>query len=289
MKPKGPNSIRSQLMAQTSFFALVFIIFALLAILFASSEGALVGILAGWFVMALLWAANKFRKRYFVCTAKLFVILCLSFSIIAPWFFLKVIPEHKYFNFSSSALNFVSDKLMLKDFSGEVRKQQWRETWRMMSASPATFIFGTGLSGYQENVEPYHQEGIFFNHERDVNFRDKIVWQEGDYKAKHWRPVEIYMYPHNIFLNFWTELGLAGMVLFAWIIGRFLYIAFRLAQIDSKNKGIALGLLGAMVAIFVHGLVDVPYFKNDLAVVFWVLLATLGALNIGERKEIRYK
>ncbi|MDO8260559.1 MAG: hypothetical protein Q7T50_03640, partial [Candidatus Magasanikbacteria bacterium] len=104
-----------------------------------------------------------------------------------------------------------------------------------------------------------------------------------------WRPVEIYMYPHNIFLNFWTELGLAGMVLFAWIIGRFLYIAFRLAQIDSKNKGIALGLLGAMVAIFVHGLVDVPYFKNDLAVVFWVLLAILGALNIGERKEIRYK
>lgn len=265
------------------------IIVYLLAIVFASSEGALVGILAGLFVVGLLWMGDRLGKRIYFCLARIFIFLFLGFSIIAPWFFLNVIPEHKYFNFSNPVLNFVTDKMMLKDFSGEVRKQQWRETWKMMTASPARFIFGTGLSGYQENVASYHQEGIFFNHERDADFRRKIVWEEGDYKAKHWRPVEIYMYPHNIFLNFWTELGLAGMVLFIWIIGKAMYLSLKIYEQKSVYKGIALGLVGAMVAIFVHGLVDVPYFKNDLAVVFWVLLAVLGALGIGIRKDVRYK
>ena len=31
--------------------------------------------------------------------------------------------------------------------------------------------------------------------------------------------------------------------------------------------------MAGMVAMLAYGLVDVPYFKNDLSVVFWVLLA----------------
>jgi len=34
-----------------------------------------------------------------------------------------------------------------------------------------------------------------------------------------------------------------------------------------------LGLLLFLVAIFVHGLIDIPYLKNDLALVFWMVLA----------------
>jgi len=259
----------------------------LLAIVFASSEGALVGILAAWFIFALLWVGEKFKFNFLNYLAKIFIIIFLGFSIIAPWFFLKVIPEYKYFNFSSHSLNYLTDKLMLKDFSGEVRKQQWRETWAMMTVSPATFIFGTGLDNYRASVAPYHQPGIFFNFDRDMDFRRKIVWAGSEYKTKHWQPVEIYMYPHNIFLNFWTELGLAGMVLFIWIIGRFIYIGLKLLKQESEYKGIILGLIGAMIVIFVHGLVDVPYFKNDLAVVFWVLLALMGALEVGLKKKVR--
>jgi hypothetical protein len=41
-----------------------------------------------------------------------------------------------------------------------------------------------------------------------------------------------------------------------------------------------LGIVLAMVAIIVHGLVDVPYFKNDLALEFWTLLGIqFGALR----------
>ncbi len=106
-----------------------------------------------------------------------------------------------------------------------------------------------------------------------------------EYKAKHWRPVEIYKYPHNIFLNFWTELGLTGMVLFALVIGKFLFIGLKLLETDCRNKGIILGLIGAMMAIFIHGLVDVPYFKNDLSVLFWIIVAMMGAFELSLKNK----
>ncbi len=38
-----------------------------------------------------------------------------------------------------------------------------------------------------------------------------------------------------------------------------------------------LGVLLALVGIVIHGLVDVPYFKNDLSLEFWVLLGVSWA------------
>ena len=43
-----------------------------------------------------------------------------------------------------------------------------------------------------------------------------------------------------------------------------------------------LGVLLALIAVIVHGLVDVPYFKNDLSLEFWTLVAvTLAGLHWG--------
>jgi hypothetical protein len=36
--------------------------------------------------------------------------------------------------------------------------------------------------------------------------------------------------------------------------------------------------MAAMVAIIIYGLVDVPYFKNDLSVLFWTILG-LAEIN----------
>ncbi|MEA3398830.1 MAG: hypothetical protein U9R06_03780, partial [Patescibacteria group bacterium] len=188
----------------------------------------------------------------------------------------------------SEVLNYLSDKAMLKDFSGEVRKQQWRETWTMLSKDYC-WLIGSGLSGYQTAIQAYHQEGIFFNFSRDTEFRTKIVWFDEEYKAKHWRPVEIYMYPHNILLNFWVELGLAGALLFVWIIGKFFYLGIRNYELkikNNKNKDyLILGIVGAMIVIIVHGIVDVPYFKNDLAIMFWAMLALIGTMHLKIKDE----
>jgi O-antigen ligase len=97
------------------------------------------------------------------------------------------------------------------------------------------------------------------------------------------------MYPHNIFLNFWVELGLLGMMLFTWIIGRYLYCAIKLfgakKEKNEASRFIVLGLGAAMIAILVHGLVDVPYFKNDLAVFFWLLIAFLGWFGLDYKNK----
>jgi O-antigen ligase len=80
---------------------------------------------------------------------------------------------------------------------------------------------------------------------------------------------ELLQYPHNIFLNFWTELGLLGLL-------AFLYLVYQAKQAITKSSvewPIQLGLIGYLLMIFGHGLFDVPYFKNDLSAQFWVYLS----------------
>lgn len=71
--------------------------------------------------------------------------------------------------------------------------------------------------------------------------------------------IEIFQYPHNIILNLWSEAGLFGLLAFLSIVGTWIRAGWKHA----------LSLL-PLIAILVHGLVDVPYFKNDLAFAFWI-------------------
>jgi len=251
------------------FFALT-IILSFISIYFASSEGALVGVASGLALFGLLAS-----KRSRLLTLGLIIILTIGILI------------------NQDVRNFAKEKIALKDLSGEIRKQQWRETLEMLKEKKLQFIFGAGLSNYQNKIKPYHQEGIFFNRDHDPDFRRKIVIFDEKYKSKYWQPVEIYLYPHNIFLNFWTELGLFGMILFAWIIGKFFVSGMKLVKSLSRTvtrdqKFIILGLIGAMAVIVVHGLVDVPYFKNDLAILFWLIIGMFGIIKI-QNIEIKNK
>ena len=262
-------------------FITIVILVSLLSIYFAKSEGALAGVAAGLAIFGLL-SGRKTRW------ATVLLIFIAGLGIIM----------------SQPIRDYAVKKITLHDLSGEIRKQQWRETWQMLTGSPSIFIFGTGLANYQNAIAPYHQEGIFFNKDNDPEFYRHVVWNE-EYKKSHWQPVEIYLYPHNIFLNFWTEIGLFGMILFVWIIGKFFVIGIRnyefppkadqplaegIMNKELKNRYLTLGLIGAMVVIVVHGLVDVPYFKNDLAVMFWLLVAMISSLNLETKsKKINLK
>jgi len=251
-------------------FLAITIILSLLSIYFAHSEGAIVGIAAGVIMFGLLAG-----RRMSVVTLGVL-------GIVAIIFFANANLHDK-----------IIEKGTLGDFSGEVRKQQWRETWAMLTESPQRFILGAGLANYQGAVKPYHQEGIFFNQDKDPDFYRKLVIFNNEYKEKYWRPVEVYLYPHNIFLNFWSELGLAGALLIVWIIIKFYYLGAKLIknyelQITNNgiyNKYIVVSLLSAMTAIVIHGAVDVPYFKNDLAVMFWMIIALMGMGQLMINKE----
>jgi O-antigen ligase len=233
------------------------IILSLLAIYFAKSEGALIGLLAAGFICALL--ANKKLRL----TAIILGIIGITaiFSI-------------------TSLRTFVISKITLNDLSGQIRQQQWIETKKMFAAG--NFWQGAGLSNYQKTVAPYHQEGIFLKN-GDPNWLEKIRTSE-EFRQKMWQPTETYMYPHNIFLNFWSELGILGALLFSWIIAKFLW---QPSTLYVKEKDfLALGLCRAMLVILIHGLVDVPYFKNDLSALFWILIALLGSLRLNAKTKI---
>lgn len=94
-------------------------------------------------------------------------------------------------------------------------------------------FFGAGLAAYPQAILPYHT----------------ATW------------MEVFQYPHNIVLNLWTEMGIPGLLAFLAII--LFWIR------EARRTDVSLPII---LAILVHGLVDVPYFKNDLAVAFWILI-----------------
>ncbi|NCU44145.1 O-antigen ligase domain-containing protein [Candidatus Falkowbacteria bacterium] len=214
------------------------IVFGWLAIYWAKSEGAMIGLAAALIVLGLL--ANRWSRLVVLAVAVIVGVIIWQRSDY------QVI---------------IKQKVQLSDLSGQIRQSQWQETWQMLS--DGRWLTGAGLANYQATVEPYHHQGIWI--------------KSADKKAKpSWQPLEIYLYPHNVFLNFWSELGLAGLMIFVWLWFKVVIINFfnfwRYRR-NNKLAWLSWGLLGAWLATAVHGLVDVPYFKNDLAVLFWLGLA----------------
>jgi hypothetical protein len=136
----------------------------------------------------------------------------------------------------------VTQIIFFKDWSGMVRTVIWKETTTMLTdtstvAGIARPIFGAGLAAYPVAILPYH----------------KATW------------MEVFQYPHTIVLNLWSEMGMLGIVAFGWIVT----VWIRRSRTGEANLVLTLPVV---TAILVHGLVDVPYFKNDLAVACWLLI-----------------
>lgn len=121
-----------------------------------------------------------------------------------------------------------------------IRQCVWEGTVASLEKSP---ILGNGLASFTEN------------------YLDSATCD-----------AEPLVYPHNLVLNFWTELGLLGVLSVLGLLGWWLILAGR-SVINGGMQGYV-GLGAVLVAVYwlVHGLVDVPYFKNDLAVAWWLLI-----------------
>lgn len=240
------------------YLATIFgIILGVAAVAAARSEGAIFALAIG-LVLFGLFSQKKIR----LLTITLIIVGGLMISFIEPL-------QH-----------YVVDRVLLRNFSGQVRQAQWKETWQMLS--DGRIVSGAGLASYQSVIKLYHQEGIFVKDYRDPDFQRKVVFNE-EFRNSVWQPLEIYLYPHNFILNFWTELGLVGVLVFFWIIITFFYYGIRsYRQTKKKNDPFMYAVLGltlSLVVMLIHGMVDVPYFKNDLAAMFWVLMGMMGVVS----------
>lgn len=228
----------------------------ILPIIFAKSTGAMLGLAAGFAVFSILYSRES-RKAFLIGFA-----IALVMVVATP------LGREK-----------LEERLLLKDFSGQVRLIGWQESLQMLKAG--NILTGVGLSGFQRAVEPFHVPGFYFNKDKDPDFQRKLLIFNQSYRDKYWQPLEIYMYPHNIVLNFWSEVGLFGLLMFAWLISRFYYLSARyLTSAQGNRRLIILASVSAMTAIIVHGLVDVPFFKNDLAILFWLPIVLVGLYQI---------
>jgi putative inorganic carbon (HCO3(-)) transporter len=125
----------------------------------------------------------------------------------------------------------------------------WSATLQMLQHH---ILFGGGLSGFGAALAPY-------------------------WNANH---IDRFIYPHNEVLTFWSETGLLGLAAFVWLMVTGFMQTWRGWRIQgSAWRPVELGVLLALVAVVVHGLVDVPYFKNDLSFEFWVLVGLAWAGN----------
>jgi len=138
----------------------------------------------------------------------------------------------------------VKARLLDVAHSVTVRTTIYREALEMLSRRP---IQGAGISGFPIRVAPFRPPAD---------------------------PVQLY--PHNMWLTTWSELGLLGAVSFAAIFFGLLWSGARaLPRATDIFRPVLWGAVGALVLHAVHGLFDSPYWKNDLSVEFWLMAALL--------------
>ena len=126
--------------------------------------------------------------------------------------------------------------------TGFIRLQLWRSAWQMALDHPWS---GVGPDNF---LYAYRSDYLL-----------PAAWQEPNLN-----------HPHNLFLDWWTRLGLPGLVLgLGWITAGIAVIVRQLRT--GPRPALALGLLAATAAALTHGLIDVSYALPDLMIV-WVLM-----------------
>lgn len=186
-----------------------------LAIVFAETEAALAAIPAA--LMLTFWLSKGAMKTKLAVSVSM-----LGLAIVL----LALVPA-------------VREKVLLRDYSGGVRRAQWSETVQLLKDRP---LQGAGVAGYPTALEPYHDARLY----------------------------EIFQYPHNVILNFWVEMGVFGVMAFMWVA----MVTSKLAW-DRRDDVLVLAAFAAVATMTIHGLVDVPFFKNDLAVMTAFFLAMM--------------
>lgn len=145
-------------------------------------------------------------------------------------------------------LPFINQRLGTLAHSTQLRLSIYRAALRMLSERP---VFGAGISGFPIRVAPFRPAGE-----------------------------EIELYPHNLWLTTWSEIGLLGLISLAVIFFRLLWQGVRaLSSAEGIYRAVTWGMVGALVLYLVHGLFDSPYWKNDLSAEFW-LMAALGMVGM---------
>ncbi|NWG16686.1 MAG: O-antigen ligase family protein [Chloroflexi bacterium] len=90
-------------------------------------------------------------------------------------------------------------------------------------------------------------------------------------------------HPHNFILDFWVRLGIFGVIILVAIQAAFWRQASRICRtITSQSaihRAIVIGIIGSMVNLLAHGLIDNSVYVQDLAYIFVFLIGAAVRLS----------
>ncbi len=140
------------------------------------------------------------------------------------------------------------ENLFLHDGRSSVdsRIMIWKSAAHIVSGHP---LWGIGMGNFQEQYLSYQQ-----------HFPPYLEWAVPQ--------------PHNLWLALWLQAGLLGLLGFGIFLIRSMFLLVRKLRSSIKKEEGILHLL--LLGLFLlYGLFDTPYFRNDLAFLFWFQMVLL--------------
>ena len=132
------------------------------------------------------------------------------------------------------------------------RVQLWRGAWNMALDHP---WLGVGLDNF---LYAYR-----------TRYALPAAWQELNLS-----------HPHNVVLDFWTRLGLLGLVVGVWLFASAFWQGWRgFRRASGDRRALLLGLLAALAATLAHGLIDNSLFLVDLMLLFMLSIGLIARLE----------
>ncbi len=188
---------------------------------------------AAWLAIfgALIFAVLMAWRAGRINIKKLFIASCLLLAVFLIVFSSQLGGEKMESLFNSDRSSFQS-RLMI-----------WQSALKILSEHP---ILGIGPGLFQNYYLEYQKY-----------FPPYLEWASPQ--------------PHNLFLAFWLQAGILGLIGFGWLIFSLIRNNFQLWR--KTKQPLVLALAAVFIYFLIHGLADTPFWKNDLALIFFSLTA----------------
>jgi O-antigen ligase len=141
-------------------------------------------------------------------------------------------------------------------------------------------LFATGTAGATSSRELIWRSSLHMAGDHPVYGvgLDQFLYQYAPrYVSPAGWPERYTSHPHNLILDFWLRLGLAGVALLSGIVALCTWQVIRLrrSRDHSAHWALAVAAASLLAGGAAHGLVDNGFFLPDLAVLTWIAIALL--------------
>lgn len=223
-------------------------------------------------------AAIRKRKIFFGASLALFVIITFFTHSYGAWLAvliaLAIMPVSERFSRKSGKNVLVSAALLVIAAGALISFEQGTEKWQSLASLDERSSFSSRLqiwraSGKMLSERPFFGIGI-------GRFQEEYLTHQ-----KYFPPYLEWAVPqpHNFFLAVWLQAGLVGLIGFLMLITRLMLLSWSAYKdaFSESDKRMTILLFSILIFFLIYGLTDTPYFKSDLAFMFWLLAALIAS------------